>query len=81
MRVWHEVDSVLGDVVTIHGTTAEPGGTVLRIDHASLRFLGVAALNLFLADAGFEVEAQYGNWQRGPITGDSREIITIALCR
>jgi SAM-dependent methyltransferase len=81
LHVWHEVDSVLGDVVTFHETTAEPDGTVLRIDRASLRFLDVAALNLFLADAGFELEAQCGDWHRGPITDDSREIITIACCR
>ena len=80
LRVWHEVDSVTGDVVTFRGTAAEPGGTVLRVDRTSLRFLDVAALNGFLTDAGFEVEAQYGDWHRGPITNDSREIITIA-CR
>ena len=52
-----------------------------RIDRASLRFLDVAALNLFLTEAGFEIEAQYGDWHRGPITDDSREIITIARSR
>jgi hypothetical protein len=25
-----------------------------------------------------EIEARYGDWQRGPMTGSSREIITIA---
>ncbi|GAB3844582.1 class I SAM-dependent methyltransferase [Dactylosporangium cerinum] len=77
-RVWHDVDSVLDDVVTFHGTTAEPDGTVLRVDSASLRFLDVATLNTFLADAAFTIEAQYGDWDGGPITADSREIITIA---
>ncbi len=81
LRIWHDVGSVVGDVVTFHGTTAEPDGTVLRIDRASLRFLDVAALNLFLTEAGFDIEALYGDWHRGPITDDSREIITIARCR
>ncbi len=81
LRVWHDVDSVVGDVVTFHGTTAEPDGTVLRVDRASLRFLDVAALSLFLTEAGLETEAQYGDWHRGPITDDSREIITIARRR
>jgi ubiquinone/menaquinone biosynthesis C-methylase UbiE len=78
LRYWHDVDTVTGDVVTIRGTVAEPDGTVLRILSESLRFLDVAALNTFLADAGFESEAQYGEWDRGPLTGASREIITIA---
>ncbi|MDX6354691.1 MAG: hypothetical protein QOF98_1594, partial [Streptomyces sp.] len=31
-----------------------------------------------LAEAGFEIEAQFGDWNREPVTGSSREIITIA---
>ncbi|MEW9522010.1 class I SAM-dependent methyltransferase [Streptomyces tubercidicus] len=78
LLVWHEIESVVGDVVTFTATTAEPDGAVLRIDRTSLRFLGVAALDTFLAEAGFEVEARYGDWNRGPVTSTSREIITIA---
>ncbi|WP_328914045.1 MULTISPECIES: hypothetical protein [unclassified Streptomyces] len=51
---------------------------MLRIDRAALRFLDVPALNAFLAEAGFGVEAQYGDWQRGAIGDASREIITVA---
>jgi SAM-dependent methyltransferase len=78
LRVWHEVGSVDGEVVTFTGTTAEEDGTVLRVDRASLRFLGVPALNAFLADAGFVIQAQYGDWHRGPFTAASREIVTVA---
>ncbi|MDH6115024.1 SAM-dependent methyltransferase [Kitasatospora sp. MAP12-15] len=78
LRVWHQVDSVVGDVVTFHGTLAGADGTVLRVDSESLRFLGVAELNAFLAEAGFEIEAQYGDWDRAPVTDASREIITVA---
>ncbi|MDH6133401.1 SAM-dependent methyltransferase [Kitasatospora sp. MAA4] len=81
LRVWHEVESVLDGVVTFRETTAEPDGTVLRVDRDSLRFLDVAALDGFLAEAGFEVEARYGDWNRGPITATSREIVTIARRR
>jgi SAM-dependent methyltransferase len=81
LRVSHEVESVVGDVVTMTETTGEADGTVLRIDRGSLRFLDVAALAAFLAEAGFAVEAQYGDWQRGPITGASREIVTVARRR
>ncbi|MEU9833079.1 methyltransferase domain-containing protein [Streptosporangium sp. NPDC048047] len=78
LRMWHEVESVAGDVVTFTETTAEPDGAVLRVDRASLRFLDVPALNAFLAEAGLAVEGQYGDWFRGPVTGDSRVIVTIA---
>ncbi|MGW5937901.1 class I SAM-dependent methyltransferase [Streptomyces celluloflavus] len=81
LRVWHEVESVTADVVTFTGTTAEPDGTVLHVDRTSLRFLDVATLDAFLADAGFETEARYGDWHRGPVTGTSREIVTIARRR
>jgi hypothetical protein len=43
-----------------------------------LRFLDVPALGAFLAGAGFVIEAQYGDWHRGPITDVSREIVTMA---
>ncbi|WP_180356972.1 hypothetical protein [Streptomyces sp. TLI_146] len=76
--MWHEVEAVADGVVTFTGTTADPDGTVLRVDRASLRFLDVLALDACLAEAGFEIEARYGDWQRGPVTPVSQEIITIA---
>ncbi|WP_224058106.1 hypothetical protein [Streptomyces kanamyceticus] len=78
VRVWHEVQEVAGDVVTFTESVGTPDGSVLRVDRTSLRFLDVAALGGFLADAGFTVEAQYGDWERGPVTAESREIVTIA---
>jgi SAM-dependent methyltransferase len=78
LRIWHEVESVVGDVVTFSETTARPDGSVLRVDRASLRFLDTVALDESLADAGFEVSARYGDWHRGPVTSESREIVTIA---
>ncbi|MGW2395712.1 class I SAM-dependent methyltransferase [Kitasatospora sp. NPDC001664] len=77
LRVEHRVESVTGDVVTFTETTAE-AGRVVRTDRASLRFLDVPALDAFLAVAGLQVEAHYGDWHRGPITPDSREIVTVA---
>jgi SAM-dependent methyltransferase len=78
LRCWHEVESVTGDIVTFTGTTALPDGTVLRTDRTGLRFLPERTLDVFLASAGFEAEARYGDWSGGPVTGESREIITIA---
>ncbi|MFF1925142.1 methyltransferase domain-containing protein [Streptomyces sp. NPDC058221] len=81
LRVWHEVESVAADVVTFAGTAADPDGTVLHTDRSVLRFLAPAPLNARLADAGFEIGAQYGDWDRGPLTGTSREIVTVARRR
>jgi len=78
LRVWHEVESVVGDVVTLTETTAEADGRVLRVDRSELRFIGVETLSDFLDEAGFEITAQYGGWDRRPIDASSREIITIA---
>jgi len=78
LRVWHEVESVADQVVTLTETTARPGGTVLRVDRATLRFPGTETITAFLTTAGFEIEAQYGDWHHGPITSVSREIITVA---
>ncbi|MEU0402952.1 class I SAM-dependent methyltransferase [Streptomyces sp. NPDC006197] len=78
LRVWHEVESVAGDVVTFTGTAAELDGSVLRVDRTRLRFLDVVRLDGFLAEAGLAVEARYGDWHRGPVTDTSREIITVA---
>jgi SAM-dependent methyltransferase len=78
LHVAHHVESVLDDVVTLIETTSDTDGTPLRVDRASLRFLDVPTLGKFLAEAGFAIEAQYGDWRRGPVTDDSSEIITIA---
>ncbi|MEV0230967.1 class I SAM-dependent methyltransferase [Nonomuraea sp. NPDC050786] len=78
LRVSHHVESVVRDVVTFTETTADQDGAVLRVDRASLRFLDVPELGTFLGEAGFEIEAQYGDWHRGPVTDAARAIVTIA---
>src|SRR5690606_4686347 len=78
LRQSHAVESVVDGVVTLTETTTDADGNVLRVDRAALRFLDVEPLNAFLAEAGFTIEAQYGDWRGGPITDASREIITIA---
>ena len=78
LRVFYTVESVVDDVVTLTEHYADPDGSVLRTDRGRLRFLDVATLGRFLTDAGFVIDAQYGDWQRGAITEESREIITVA---
>ena len=75
---WHEVQAVLDDRVTFSEAIADPDGTVLRVDSTTLRFLDVVALRAFLTEAGFEIEAQYGDFRRGPSTETSKTIVTIA---
>lgn len=79
LRVAHHVEAVVGDRVTFTETTTRPdGGGESRVDRATLRFLDVPALNAFLGEAGFEIEAQYGDWHRGPVTDASRSVVTVA---
>jgi hypothetical protein len=78
VRIWHEVEAVAEDVVTLTETTGAQDGTPLRVDRASLRFLDVDALGDFLAEAGFVIEVQYGGWLREPLEPASPEIVTIA---
>jgi len=77
LRMRYRVEARDDIIDTIEVTTLADG-TVLREDSGSLRFLDLERLNGFLAEAGFEVEAQYGDWRRGPITVESKEIVTIA---
>jgi SAM-dependent methyltransferase len=78
VRIWHEVETVAGDVVTFTETTGDPSGTPWRVDRASLRFLDIDALHELLADAGFRTEAQFGGWFGEPLRPDSPEIVTVA---
>jgi SAM-dependent methyltransferase len=78
IRGWHEVRRVEGALVTFTETTALPDGTPLRAAATTLRFHTPEALNPFLVEAGFRVESQYGDWQRGPLDAGSRDIITLA---
>lgn len=81
LRIFYRVESVVGDVVTFDDAIAARNGDVLRVDRGSLRFLDTDGLDDRLAEAGFEVEHRYGNWDRSPLTPTSPEIITIARRR
>ncbi len=52
-----------------------------QVGWGALRFLDPATLNGFLHEAGFAVDQQFGDWDRGPLTDASEEIITIARRR
>lgn len=78
--VSHRVLEVSGDVVRMTETLAGQWWDPPRTDEGSLRFLAPERLAAFLAEAGFVIENQYGDWDGGPVTAGSQEIITIA-CR
>ncbi len=78
VRISYEVESVAGDVVTLTETTTDLDGTRLRVDRANLRFLDIDSVADYLADTGFEIEAQFGGWLREPFSAESPEIITVA---
>ena len=64
--------------MTFTETTALPDGTPLRVSGTTLRFHTPETLNPLLVAAGFGIEAQYGDWHRGPLGAASLEIITVA---
>jgi SAM-dependent methyltransferase len=78
LRQWHQVEAVEGSTVTFTEYTGRRDGTVLHAGRCTLRFWDAAELGGFLAEAGFEVAGQYGDWRRGPVTGESREIVSVA---
>jgi ubiquinone/menaquinone biosynthesis C-methylase UbiE len=49
-----------------------------EVSYSSLRFLSTESLASFLANAGLEIEHQYGDWDRSPVNENSPEIITVA---
>lgn len=78
VRITYDVPSVNGDVVDVTETTSDPGGSVLRVDQAELRFLHADILSWFLTGAGFVIDAQHGGWTGEPLEQTSAEIVTFA---
>lgn len=80
VRVWHEVrgEGLDRGVVRYTETYDSDGWPAPRTAHNVLRFLDAGTLEDFLAEAGLRVVEQYGDWERGPLTPDSPEIVTVA---
>ncbi|MDE2893611.1 MAG: methyltransferase domain-containing protein [Chloroflexota bacterium] len=69
---------VTGDLVSFTHTFSSPDWDRPETSRSILRFLDSNSLAEFLADAGFEIEQQFGYWEHQPLTDASPEIITIA---
>jgi SAM-dependent methyltransferase len=77
LTVRYEVRKVEGDLVTFAEIT-DGGQWREQVDEGTLRFLTRLDLDRFLAVAGLQVEAYHGDWDGGPLTEDSEEIICLA---
>ena len=78
-RMEHDVDlPIEGELVSFTSRFTAPTFDGVLESRSTLRFLSHASLNALLAEAGLEIEAQYGFWDRTPVTEQSPEIITVA---
>lgn len=78
VQVSREVHKVEGELVSFSHTFYSESWGEARHSHSTLRFLGSASLAKFLAEAGFSIDAQLGDWKGAPLTDSSPEIITFA---
>jgi ubiquinone/menaquinone biosynthesis C-methylase UbiE len=79
VRHTREVETpVEGEIVRFTSIYTSPAWSRPQLSHSALRFLSQDALSSFLAGAGLAIEEQFGDWDRGPLTASSQEIVTIA---
>ncbi len=81
VRVTYAVHDLDGDVVRVSETLSGRWWIEDQTSYGALRFLAPDALSVFLEDAGFAVEEQFGDWRRAPLTDASEDVITIARRR
>ena len=67
-----------GRVVAFRHIFSCPDWAEAQVSSSTLRFLAPEALAAFLDEAGLAIEAQFGDWDRTPLTDRSPEIITLA---
>ena len=67
-----------GRIVSFTHTFSSPTWAQPRLSRSTLRFLDLNLLASFLADAGFVIDEQFGDWNLQPLTDTSPEIITVA---
>lgn len=80
LAISYDVLDVTDGVVTLTENTSTRDGTLIRVDRGQLRFVEQGAIGCFLAQAGFEVATQFGDWHRSPSTPLSKFTVTLA-CR
>lgn len=78
VRMTRQVRSVDGETVSFRTTLDLPGERAPQHGDSTLRFLGADRLTAFLTEAGLAVDEWYGDWDGGPPTDASPEIIVMA---
>lgn len=79
LRMEHHVTlPVNGETVHFQTRYTGPAWEGSLYSESTLRFLPFEKLNRMLGEAGFVIEAQYGDWDRSPVGPSSPEIITLA---
>jgi ubiquinone/menaquinone biosynthesis C-methylase UbiE len=82
VRVTLQVEAPFdGRTVSFVQTYSSAGWHAPQVSRSVLRFLDAAGVAAFLAEAGFVIEEQFGDFDRRPLTRASPEIITIARAR
>lgn len=78
VEFWHETTDVDPPLVTYATTdrNTRTGHETTTLD--TLVFRDEATIRATLATAGFTIREIYGDWDRSPVTPDSRELIVIA---
>lgn len=78
LRMWHQYDEPVGDVVTYRTTVASDAWDAPRTSSPdTLRFLTVDALTAFVTGAGLVVDDVFGDFDRQPRTDASPEIVAV----
>jgi SAM-dependent methyltransferase len=78
ITVTHQVLDVTAGVVTMTESLSGARWDEPQTGRGTLRFVDDGTLTAFLQEAGFAIEEQFGDWDRGPVAAGSKEIITIA---
>jgi len=77
-EVWVDNPVVQGDLVTFEAARRAPRTGELLTSTSTLRFLDAARLRDLVCQAGFTIEGWFGDWDRGPVTAGSPEIVVVA---
>ncbi len=78
VETWTEVHDVRDGIITCTGHYAFAATGEELVSPTKLRFRTERELTQSLADAGFAVEREYGDWDRRPVGPTTRELIVVA---
>ncbi|TDD95394.1 class I SAM-dependent methyltransferase [Jiangella asiatica] len=77
-ETWVDAPEPHGDLVTFQSCILDLGSGDLHAESSTLRFVDPGRLRELVEAAGFVVEGWFGDWDRGPVTPTSAEVIVLA---